>query len=224
MSSKINHSEKDLLIDILKKWRVHDPLDLIEKLWHINHIKCNENGAITVLILKECNLEGPIPASIGGLLKSLEILDLSANRLNGPIPASFGTLLKLQKLILRENQLSGAIPESFKQLNELEKLDLDHNNDMTGSIPGLGNMCELCIKGTQISMYRLDPNERMILHSTLEQWGYQSPERLIDELIRENNIKYDDLGMYELSIREKNLTGYYLFILFILESLLKTTK
>ena len=208
MISKISSSEKDLLCDLLRKWGItDDPNTIIEKLWHNDHIKCNEHGCISVLILKDCNLAGSIPSSIGGLLKSLEILDLSGNRLTGSIPTSFGGLLKLQKLNLSGNQLSGTIPESLGNLVNLEKLDLEHNNDMTGSIPGLGNMCELFLKGTKISMYKLDANERKILHDALKQWGYESPEQLIDELIRENSIKYNDWGMYELTIREKNLRG-----------------
>lgn len=207
MTSKINTSEKDLLYNLLKQWGNDDPIAFIEKLWHIDHIKCNENGAIIILILKDCNLVGPIPSSIGGLLRSLEVLDLSGNRLTGQIPSSFGSLLKLQKLILHGNQLNGAIPESLGQLNELERLDLEHNNDLTGSIPGLGNMCELFLKGTQISIYKLDPNERKILYDALLQWGYSNPGQLIDELIRENNIKYNDFGLYEISIREKDLKG-----------------
>jgi hypothetical protein len=76
MSNKISNSEKDLLYDVLRKWGITDPNGLIEKMWHIDHIKCNEHGGITVLILKDCNFVGTIPSSIGGLLKSLEILDL----------------------------------------------------------------------------------------------------------------------------------------------------
>lgn len=207
MSTRINKTENELLCDILKKWGVKDPDDLIQKCIDNDHIKCNDHGAITILILKDCNLNGTIPSSLGGLLKSLEILDLSCNQLTGSLPSSLGTLLKLQKLILKSNVLSGPIPESFGALNNLERLDLEYNTDMSGSLPGLGNMVELFLKGTKISMYKLDPNERKILCNALKHWGYDSAEQIIDELIRENNIRYNDLGIYELIIRERNLIG-----------------
>ena len=79
---------------------------------------------------------------------------------------------------------------------------------MTGSIPGLGNMVELFLKGTQISMYKLDPIERKILRDALKNWGYENAEQVIDELIRENNIRYNDWGIYELTIRDRNLIGH----------------
>ena len=40
-----------------------DPDNLIQKCIDNDHIKCNDHGAITILILKDCNLVGPIPSN-----------------------------------------------------------------------------------------------------------------------------------------------------------------
>jgi hypothetical protein len=86
MSNRINKTENELLADILKKWGifnsfiyiyliiltfwiniitigVKDPDNLIQKCIDNDHIKCNDHGAITILILKDCNLVGPIPSN-----------------------------------------------------------------------------------------------------------------------------------------------------------------
>ncbi|CAK9164076.1 unnamed protein product [Ilex paraguariensis] len=83
-----------------------------------------------VLDLSNNNFSGEIPSLEGGPFgchKNLERLLLSRNSIHGPIPVSIGRLLRLRELDVSRNQLNGSIPLSLGQLSKLEMLDVSHN-------------------------------------------------------------------------------------------------
>jgi hypothetical protein len=106
---------------------------------------------VRVINLKQNNLTGSIPSSIG-TLKRLARLDLNKNQLTGSIPTSIGDLDKLALLDLHKNQLSGNIPTELSNLSSLAGLLLDHNQ-LSGNIPaGLGNITTLVTLRLQVNM------------------------------------------------------------------------
>jgi formylglycine-generating enzyme required for sulfatase activity/Leucine-rich repeat (LRR) protein len=90
------------------------------------------------------NIGGNIPASIGNL-SSLEDLSLPKNQLTGTIPDTIGNLQGLIFLYLNENQLSNGIPSSIGNLTNLQTLVLADNN-LGGTIPTeIGNLINLTL-------------------------------------------------------------------------------
>ena len=101
-----------------------------------------DNGHVTSLLLRENQLTGSIPASLGSLT-ALRELYLDDNQLTGSIPASLGSLMNLQRLDLSDNQLTGSIPDSLGNLTRLGYLGL-FRNQLTGSIPdSLGSLTDI---------------------------------------------------------------------------------
>lgn len=99
-------------------------------------------GALQVLDLRSCSVEGAIPSSLGNLT-NLTSLYLSHNNLIGQIPVSLGQLFSLSVLDLSRNSLNGSIPLSFTSLGNLSILDMSSNN-LSGSIPpGIGTLVNL---------------------------------------------------------------------------------
>lgn len=99
-------------------------------------------GALQVLDLRSCSVEGAIPSSLGNLT-NLTSLYLSHNNLIGQIPVSLDQLLSLSVLDLSRNSLNGSIPLSFTSLGNLSILDMSSNN-LSGSIPpGIGTLANL---------------------------------------------------------------------------------
>ncbi len=97
---------------------------------------------ITAIRLDENNLDGTIPASLGGLL-SLQYLELDTNKLSGIIPDELGNLPSLQQLYLSGNQLTGSIPTALGAITNLKWLNL-RDNLLTGTIPiELGQLSQL---------------------------------------------------------------------------------
>ncbi|KFK43087.1 hypothetical protein AALP_AA1G077600 [Arabis alpina] len=95
--------------------------------------------SIKTLILRRCNLNGPIPQYIGHM-KKLKTLDLSFNLLTGEIPSSFDNMKKVDFIYLTGNQLTGAIPSSFVERNK--NVDVSYNNFTdTSSILSGGTGC-----------------------------------------------------------------------------------
>ena len=93
----------------------------------------DQNGRVEYLILRDWNLEGRIPASIG-LLNRLLILGLGENSLHGPVPPELGGLTRLRDLSLGDNDLSGPLPSELGNLAGLRYLYLA-NTDLSGPIP-----------------------------------------------------------------------------------------
>ena len=108
-------------------WLSDRPLDE----WH--GVTTNSVGRVTLLLLSDNELTGPIPAELGDL-SNLEWLWLSGNELTGPIPAWLGDLSNLEWLNLGDNQLTGPIPAELGDLSNLQNLWLSRNQ-LTGPIP-----------------------------------------------------------------------------------------
>ncbi|KAL6203843.1 hypothetical protein ACLB2K_027542 [Fragaria x ananassa] len=93
---------------------------------------CSSNR-MESLGLSYCGMKGELPSSLGKL-KSLQLLDLSANYFRGSIPESIFNNLSssLETLSLDFNLFNGSIPESLGQLSQLVRLDL--YNSWEGSL------------------------------------------------------------------------------------------
>ncbi|KAE8100193.1 hypothetical protein FH972_018118 [Carpinus fangiana] len=95
-------------------------------------------GALQLLDLWYCSVEGAIPSSLGNLT-NLTSLYLSHNNLTGQIPGSLGQLLSLSVLDLSRNSLEGLIPLSYLSLGNLSILDI-----LSSRIPSqLGDLSSL---------------------------------------------------------------------------------
>ncbi|CAM9778659.1 unnamed protein product, partial [Ectocarpus sp. 8 AP-2014] len=68
-------------------------------------VEVNHEGRVVKLILRNKNLNGPIPEALGTLTE-LTHLSLRGNHLTGSIPEGLGALSKLARLILSSNQLT----------------------------------------------------------------------------------------------------------------------
>ncbi|KAG2677674.1 hypothetical protein I3760_12G108400 [Carya illinoinensis] len=117
------------------------PLDLLENLSDLRISDLNEyDSAVTfplkninvtqwqILILRNCNLTGPLPHPFLSprATRNLSTLDLSFNRLSGEIPSSFGTSLgNVERIYLTRNLFTGQIPDWI--LNGGKKIDLSYN-------------------------------------------------------------------------------------------------
>ncbi len=115
--------------DWKNKWDV-SANTLNEKIWYGVTV---ESGHITKIKLQGNNLNGFIPAELGGLPFLKELL-LNDNLLSDAIPVELGNLESLTKLSLYNNQLSGNIPESVGNLRVLTEMYLQ-KNALTGKIP-----------------------------------------------------------------------------------------
>ncbi|KAJ0971460.1 hypothetical protein J5N97_019419 [Dioscorea zingiberensis] len=81
--------------------------------------------SMKTLILRNCNIQGALPAYIG-FMKKLKHLDLSFNNLNGEIPASFVNLKKVDYIYLTANMITGNVPRWILQRNR--NVDISYNN------------------------------------------------------------------------------------------------
>ena len=128
-------------------WLSDEPLE------HWYGVTTDDDGRVTQLLLRENNLNGPIPAAVGNLT-GLVRLDFQGNQLSGSIPGSLGNLSNLEQLRLYDNQLSGSVPTWLGNLSNLVTLWL-YDNQLSGSIPSelgnLANLEELWLDGNQLS-------------------------------------------------------------------------
>ena len=81
---------------------------------------------VTRLHLDHNNLKGPLPDSIGKMIK-MQVMDMSHNDISGDLPASFYNLNALQNLDLGFNAFAGLLP-NFTALHSLRQLHLNDNN------------------------------------------------------------------------------------------------
>ncbi|KAL4587140.1 hypothetical protein LXL04_000006 [Taraxacum kok-saghyz] len=65
---------------------------------------------------------------------NLSVLILDNNRLDGPIPDSIGNLSHITKLTLSHNNFNGEIPKSVANLKNLDSLNLSYNS-LSGAVP-----------------------------------------------------------------------------------------
>ncbi|KAK2989948.1 LOW QUALITY PROTEIN: hypothetical protein RJ640_019346 [Escallonia rubra] len=72
--------------------------------------------------------------SIGHVMQTLRILDLSGNHLTGSIPSSVGKAEPLEYLSLSNNQLTGKIHDDWGSFQDLDTIDVSHNH-FSGEIP-----------------------------------------------------------------------------------------
>ncbi|KAL3641342.1 hypothetical protein CASFOL_016310 [Castilleja foliolosa] len=93
----------------------------------------NLSASLQMLSVEECNINGAIPSKIGNL-SNLNWLGLSGNQLTGSISPTIGNLNQLQRLNLTRNRLQGYIPPDLCRLSKIVELHLDGNN-ITGPIP-----------------------------------------------------------------------------------------
>jgi len=95
-------------------------------------VSCKD-GHVFVLDLRENNLDGIIPASLGDL-SHLSRLYLFRNSLRGEIPPELGNLHAVEFFYLFENSMSGSIPSELGNLKSVKNLYL-FDNQLTGPIP-----------------------------------------------------------------------------------------
>ena len=117
-------------------WLSDEPLE------HWYGVTTDDDGRVTQLLLRENNLNGPIPAAVGNLT-GLVRLDFQGNQLSGTIPSSLSNLAGLEILLLYGNRFTGTIPSSLGNLSDLVELNLS-SNDLTDVIPPeLGRLTKL---------------------------------------------------------------------------------
>ncbi|WP_420636010.1 leucine-rich repeat domain-containing protein [Candidatus Palauibacter sp.] len=96
-------------------------------------VRTDRNGRVEDLYLRDNNLNGTIPASIGQL-DQLFALDLSGNSLRGPIPPELGMLNRLRDLSLGHNEISGSLPPEMGGMTGLRYLAISSTN-LSGPVP-----------------------------------------------------------------------------------------
>ena len=159
-SAAVPSSEREALISLYQStgggaWTNHDNwlgAAGTECTWYA--VSCSEGEANVIgLELYQNNLEGTIPASIGGFSK-LQYLHLWQNRLHGSIPPQIGQLSDLVHLYAGNNTLSGELPAQIGDLKKLETIALA-GNEFTGAIPpslgGLPAMKEIYLDYNRFS-------------------------------------------------------------------------
>ncbi|XP_076910282.1 putative LRR receptor-like serine/threonine-protein kinase At1g56130 [Bidens hawaiensis] len=95
--------------------------------------------SLTVLVLRNNRISGPIPSDIGDY-QNLTRLDLSFNNLNGQIPRGLFNLSQLSFLILGNNSLNGTLPDV--KSSSLRNIDVSYN-ELTGTLPSWVNEANL---------------------------------------------------------------------------------
>ena len=104
-------------------------------------VECQDDHVVAIS-LWDNNLEGMLPASLGGL-SQLEWLDFYDNNLSGEAPPELGGLTNLVYLDLTYNEFSGELPSTLSNLTNLEYLYI-FGNRFSGEIPSwLGNLTNL---------------------------------------------------------------------------------
>ncbi len=112
------------------------------------------DGKVTALDLRQNNLVGTVPSTIGSLV-NLQDLFLNINTLSGAIPTALGSLTNLQKLYLGNNQFTGTIPNEISQLVNLQDLYINNIPALSGTIPAwlgqLSNLRSLSLVSTALT-------------------------------------------------------------------------
>ncbi|GMH17794.1 hypothetical protein Nepgr_019635 [Nepenthes gracilis] len=83
-------------------------------------------SALTEVLLLGNQFFGCLPYELG-LLKEVEVFDVSKNLLTGPLPLSLSCLEKVEVLNFAENLLYGAVPDLICELPNLANLTLSGN-------------------------------------------------------------------------------------------------
>ncbi|KAM0939246.1 putative protein kinase RLK-Pelle-LRR-XI-1 family [Dioscorea sansibarensis] len=103
--------------------------------------------------LRENNLNGPLPPSVGNCV-NVTMINLSSNKIKGPVPQEIGKLVNLHVLDLSSNRLYGQLPSQISQCSKLDILNLGFNS-FNGTVPlSLKNLLllsRLMLQGNQFS-------------------------------------------------------------------------
>ena len=183
-------------------------------------------GVLAGLNLPQNNLNGRLPAELGGLTQ-LWNLSLAGNSLEGEIPTDLGNLSQLRYLSLSENPLAGQIPPQIGKLSKIEELYF-FNNGLSGKIPPeLGNLLQVELMsladnklsgeipstfGRLSKMTRMSLSNNMLTGPIPAEFGNLS--QLQDLLLRNNmltgsiptqfgNLKH----LWRLNLSENQLSG-----------------
>nr|XP_027082611.1 receptor kinase-like protein Xa21 [Coffea arabica] len=97
-------------------------------------------------------LKGLLPASVGNLSASLEMLILHSCEIKGTIPSQTSNLTNLLLLDLQSNHLTGGIPTAFKNLQNLQGLAVGDNN-LNGTLDSLCNLRSLTLIGLATNQF-----------------------------------------------------------------------
>lgn len=90
-----------------------------------------------VLKLRNCSVEGALPASWGNW-SGLEELDLAGNRITGTLPGQYATMRSLQHFRLDNNMLQGTLPGLWGEADAMlpnVSFYLQGNKAMHGTVP-----------------------------------------------------------------------------------------
>ncbi|PKU59057.1 Leucine-rich repeat extensin-like protein 6 [Dendrobium catenatum] len=98
------------------------------------------NSTASVIVLANNRIGGCLPASIGGMGKTLNQLVILNTGLTGCIPPEIGNLKRLTVFDVSFNELVGPLPATMGEMKKLEQLDVAHNL-LSGEIPE--GICEL---------------------------------------------------------------------------------
>ncbi|CAI0399809.1 unnamed protein product [Linum tenue] len=99
-------------------------------------------SGMMILNLRDNKFHGQIPKELC-VANSLRILDLADNNLTGEIPRCFNNFTAMRSIDLSMNKLVGKVPEEITRLGGLQSLNLS-DNSLTGDIPrDIGSMRSL---------------------------------------------------------------------------------
>ena len=100
--------------------------------WH--GVECSWRGTVSSLELKNNNLKGKIPPTIGDF-SDLDGTFLLQGGVSGTIPSSLGKLTKMTNLGLNQNSFVGTLPTELARLTNLVDFEIAGNG---GASAGLG--------------------------------------------------------------------------------------
>ncbi|GAX24642.1 hypothetical protein FisN_21Lh256 [Fistulifera solaris] len=139
----------------------------------IGYLTCDEKGNLIAVDLSDQKLSGSLPKELG-LLTHLTVLDLRNNDLNGALTSdSFATLTNLEQLFLSSNKFTSSISPAMSALTNLRTLDLS-NNLLTGSLPSglakLSNINEFLVAKNRFvgDIFRIALHWRNMTHLDVE--------------------------------------------------------
>ena len=171
-----------------ENWLSDRPIDE----WH--GVETDGEGRVVSLDLGDNDLEGEIPADLGGLNR-LRAVNLGGNRLRGIIPPELGRLTAVQTVDLSENELTGDIPPDLAEWGQLGDLDLSDNR-LTGEIPsrlgGSGTVRRLDLGNNRLTgeippdlaewgqLEQLDLGDNELEGEIPQDFGRLSPVRSVD--------------------------------------------
>ncbi|XP_052113475.1 receptor-like protein 7 [Arachis duranensis] len=86
------------------------------------------------LSMSNCNLSGPIDASLANLV-NLSVIILDENNLSSTVPETFANLKNLTTLSLSSCGLIGTFPQKIFQVRTLSSIDISYNSNLQGCFP-----------------------------------------------------------------------------------------